>query len=523
MARVRAFLRVTRTEALPLDFDAAGGSGGGSVDTTWQQVFFSLRSGFQKEAVEVAQLAGGHGAASSAELASALAEWVRSGGSVSAATAIRVSEDASRVLRNPAAVGRHYRLLVSAIVAGDSSLGDKVHSEAPGLFGTIEDLLWFKLSLVRESPEANGAGGGLGSASPGPVFSTSEPYTIAELQRCGPKGPKNRFEEGPWGGVSAPALSRVPSPLVCVLPPLLTAALTPHLRYLNKYPPEHYSKAGREPLLYATVLLLSLQFTAALRYLTRDAAAEALQPEGVHLAAALTAEGALRGCGLEVGAALATEAATLIAGYGRALAHSRPKDSLEYLAVAASAAAAASPPAERARAEAGYFATLVKELLREPSAIPQILGDGPGVGGELARFLPSDASRREVAAAAAADCEAAALYDVAIDLYRRVGNAAAALSLVNRKLGDAITAAVSGRSGAAESVREAAARGRELAEAARQQGDRREVEAFQQLLKVEALLSAARKGAHAEARAPHIVSYHHMDVMRCDATRCDAM
>lgn len=39
----------------------------------------------------------------------------------------------------------------------------------------------------------------------------------------------------------------------------------PFLRYLNKYPPEHYSKAGREPLLYATVLLLSLQFAAALR------------------------------------------------------------------------------------------------------------------------------------------------------------------------------------------------------------------------------------------------------------------
>lgn len=234
------------------------------------------------------------------------------------------------------------------------------------------------------------------------------------------------------------------------------------------------------------------------RYLTRDAAAEAFQTEGVHLAVALTAEGALSGCGVEVGAALASEAATLVAGYGRALAHSRPREALEYLAVAASAAAGASPAPERAQAEAGAFASLVKELLREGNAVAEVLGDGPGVGGELARFLPAEAVRREVVAAAAADCEAAALYDVAAELHRRVGNAAAALSLVNRKLGDAITASVAGRAGGAEAVREAASRGRALADAARAQGDRREVEAFEQLLKVDALLAASRKGAHGE-------------------------
>lgn len=116
LARVRAFLRATRTENIPLDFDAQGG--GAAVDTTWQQVFFCLRSGFHKEAVEVAQGATGHSGAGSAELAAALGEWVASGGAgVSAATALRVSEDAGRVLRNPAAVARHFRLLVSAIVS----------------------------------------------------------------------------------------------------------------------------------------------------------------------------------------------------------------------------------------------------------------------------------------------------------------------------------------------------------------------------------------------------------------------
>jgi hypothetical protein len=39
--------------------------------------------------------------------------------------------------------------------------------------------------------------------------------------------------------------------------------------YLLKYPSSHYSKDGKEPLLYATVLLLSLQFRQAITYLTK--------------------------------------------------------------------------------------------------------------------------------------------------------------------------------------------------------------------------------------------------------------
>ena len=43
--------------------------------------------------------------------------------------------------------------------------------------------------------------------------------------------------------------------------------------YLRQFPSKHYSCDGRDPLMYVNVLLLSLQFKAALQYLLSDPAA----------------------------------------------------------------------------------------------------------------------------------------------------------------------------------------------------------------------------------------------------------
>jgi hypothetical protein len=45
--------------------------------------------------------------------------------------------------------------------------------------------------------------------------------------------------------------------------------------YLRQFPSKHYSCEGRDPLMYVSVLLLSLQFKAALHYMLNDPAAAA--------------------------------------------------------------------------------------------------------------------------------------------------------------------------------------------------------------------------------------------------------
>ena len=57
--------------------------------------------------------------------------------------------------------------------------------------------------------------------------------------------------------------------------------------YLQQFPGAHYSAQGREPLLYATVLLLSLQFRAAVAFLARDGSARDYRVDAPHLAIAL--------------------------------------------------------------------------------------------------------------------------------------------------------------------------------------------------------------------------------------------
>lgn len=59
--------------------------------------------------------------------------------------------------------------------------------------------------------------------------------------------------------------------------------------YLGQFPAAHYSHGGREPLLYCTVLLLSLQFRAAVAFLAQDASARDYRVDAPHLAIALTA------------------------------------------------------------------------------------------------------------------------------------------------------------------------------------------------------------------------------------------
>jgi hypothetical protein len=488
LALVHAFLRAKLRGAGPLDFDGAPPGGGAVVDTAWQVAYYCARSGFMDEAAAAAQAAAtsrglGRNIAAAMLVVASTARAGGAGGAggpsgaAAAEAYARASEDAEAALREaPPAAGRAFRLALGAALCGDARAGDAAHAACPELFGTIEDFLWHKLTLVRSGAAAVAASAALPGtpATPGAPASASAlvPYMLSDLQA-----------------------------------------------YLARFEPAHYAKGGREPLLAATVLVLSLRFAAALSFLAEDPLAEGYALDGVHVAAALTAAGALRGAGGERGADVAGAAARLLASYGRQCAAPAPARAAEYFALAAEAAACAAraaapqrgPGAAAAAAAApgtaadatAVLEALLRELLRHPGAAAPLLGASGVDGGALARFVPDGSRRRDLVSVAAGECRAAALTEQAMELHTRAGEPGAALELLNGKLADALTAAAVAPSAAAADAAAAAcaallARGADLAAAAAARGERAQTAAFAALRVVEALLRDARAGRHAQ-------------------------
>ncbi|KAF9596263.1 hypothetical protein IFM89_008426 [Coptis chinensis] len=102
-----------------LDFDASDARRQPPLDTTWQQIYFCLRTGYYDEARYVVL-----SSCVSQQFAPQLSEWITSGGMVSAETPATASEECEKIQI-------------------DQLLGD-----IATLFNTIEDFLWFKLAPV---------------------------------------------------------------------------------------------------------------------------------------------------------------------------------------------------------------------------------------------------------------------------------------------------------------------------------------------------------------------------------------
>lgn len=66
-----------------------------------------------------------------------------------------------------------YQLLVYALLAGDSRSVDNLFKLSPGLFPTMEDYIWVKLSLVNTAPGA----AGLGGSSSGGLYNLSGSFS----------------------------------------------------------------------------------------------------------------------------------------------------------------------------------------------------------------------------------------------------------------------------------------------------------------------------------------------------------
>ncbi|KAK8690313.1 hypothetical protein V6N13_089007 [Hibiscus sabdariffa] len=125
--RVRAFLRIRLRDYGILDFDAGDAQRQPPFDTTWQQIYFCLRSGYYDEAREVALLS-------------------RASHQFAPLSGLTVEAWFQRILQ----------LLLQKSVKKCSEwvIGqiDRLLRDIPSLFSTIEDFLWFILAAVHDLP-----------------------------------------------------------------------------------------------------------------------------------------------------------------------------------------------------------------------------------------------------------------------------------------------------------------------------------------------------------------------------------
>ncbi|KAL5738915.1 hypothetical protein ACOSQ2_028095 [Xanthoceras sorbifolium] len=400
LQRIRAFLRIRLRDYGVLDFDAGDARRQPPVDTTWQQIYFCLRTGYYDEARNVAL-----SSRASHQFAPLLTEWINNGGMVPPEIAATASEECEKMLRLGDRVGRaaydKKKLLLYAIISGSRRQIDRLLRDLPTLFNTIEDFLWFKLSAIRDVPDG----------APSVVLSEgSPPYSLDDLQV-----------------------------------------------YLNKFDPSYYTKHGKDPLVYPYILLLSIQLLPAALYLSKEAGDEGYNIDAAHISIVLADHGVLSevaGAGQKLGVMDAyAEASSIIRQYGSAyLRLGNLQMALEYYAQAAAAVGGGQLSwtgrgnMDQQRQKSLMLKQLLTELLLRDGGVYLLLGSrGAGEEGELRRFLPDINARQQFLLEAARQCQDAGLYDKSIEIQKRVGAFSMALDTINKCLSEAICALSRGR------------------------------------------------------------------------------
>ncbi|KAJ9514712.1 hypothetical protein QJQ45_028405 [Haematococcus lacustris] len=209
------------------------------------QVYFSLRNGWVDAARKAAQAAYEPALTRLGEggFRSLLEDWLRLGGRLPERTATQLARVCESLLHDKAALSSQpkqpYLVLVLALLAGDVRSCDALAAtlaalKQPSVLTTIEDYMWSKLTLFQ----AGQTGAAPSSSSPLPMSSSLDRGSLLSGMASG-------FSSG-------------------LLVPYGLAELHADI---NRWPAAYYTKQGSEPLLYVTVLLLSLQFNTALAFL----------------------------------------------------------------------------------------------------------------------------------------------------------------------------------------------------------------------------------------------------------------
>ncbi|XP_022847736.1 nuclear pore complex protein NUP93A-like [Olea europaea var. sylvestris] len=397
---IRAFLRIRLRDYGVLDFDAGDARRQPPVDTTWQQIYFCLRTGYYSEAREVSRTS-----RVSLQFAPLLNEWITTGGMVSTETATAASEECDKMLRMGDRVGRasydKKKLLLYAIISGSRRHIDRILRELPTIFNTIEDFLWFKLSSIRDFSG--------GSSSSVVLNDGLSPYSLDDLQA-----------------------------------------------YLNKFEPSYYTKNGKDPLVYPYILLLSIQLLPAILYLSKDMGGEAYNIDGVHMAIVFADHGVLSegsASGQKLGVMDASaEASSIIRQYGTVYLRSDDLSmALEYYVQAAAAVGGGQlswmgrGSVDQQRQRILMLKQLLAELLLHDGGIDLLLGPRHAGEGHLGRFLTDLNTRQQFLLEAARHCQDVGLYDKSVEIQKRIGAFSAALDTINKCLAEAICSLSRGR------------------------------------------------------------------------------
>nr|VDD15794.1 unnamed protein product [Brassica rapa] len=401
LQRIRAFLRIRLREYGVLDFDSPDARRQPPVDTTWQQIYFCLRTGYYEEAKEIAR-----STRSSQQFAPLLTEWITKDGMVAAETAAIASEECEKMLRMGDRLGRtaydKKKLLLYTIISGSRRQIERILRDLSTLFNTIEDFLWFKLACIKDVS---------GASSSSVVLNDGlAPYSLDDLQI-----------------------------------------------YLNKFEPSYYTKNGKDPLVYPYVLLLSVQLLPAIMHLSKEAGEGGYNIDAVHIAISLVdhsvlSEGSGTGHKLSVMDANA-EASSMVRQYGSMfLHHGDLQMTVEYYAQAAvtvgggQLAWSGRSNTDQQRQRNLMLKQLLTEILLREGGIYFLLGGrGSGEEGQLGRFFPDSRLRQQFLIEAAHQCQEAGLYDKSIEIQKRVGAFASALETINKCLSEAICSLARGR------------------------------------------------------------------------------
>lgn len=463
LQKIRAFLRVRLRDHGVLDFDAGDARRQPPVDTTWQQIYYCLRTGYYEEARDIAQ-----SSRVANQFAPQLDEWITSGGMLSPETASTASEECERMLRMGDRVGRpgydRKKLLLYAIISGCRHQIDRLLRDLPNLFNTIEDFMWFKLSAVRYFP----------CESPSIVLGEGlVPYSLEDLQD-----------------------------------------------YLNKFEPAHYTKNGKDPLVYPYVLLLSIQLLPAVLHLCKEVGDEGYNVDSVHFSIVLADQGCFsEGAGntQKIGVMdPSAEVASIIRQYGSLYLHQgNLLLAVEYYAQAAAAMGGGElswifrASVDQQRQRDLMLKQLLTEILLRDGGILLLLGPrGTGEEGELRKYFMDWKTQEQFLLEAAAQSQEAGLYDKSVEIHKRVGAFARALTTINKCLSDAIYAMLHGRLDGDSRVASLTQSGNDILEAFKYSPDsslqEKELIAEQQtvLRQLEAILSIhklARTGKYVDA------------------------
>ncbi|WOL18253.1 nuclear pore complex protein [Canna indica] len=399
LEKIQAFLRVRLRDHGALDFDAGDMRRQPPIDTTWQQIYYCLRTGYYDEARKVAE-----SSRAAHHFAPRLSEWIASGGSVSPETAAAASEECEKLLRMGDRAGRpgydRKKLLLYAIVSGNRRQIDRLIRDLPTLFNTIEDFLWFKLSAVRDFS---------GGSSSIVLSEGLVPYSLDDLQG-----------------------------------------------YLNKFDPSYYTKNGKDPLVYPYVLLLSIQLLPAVLYLSKEVGEEGYNVDAVHISIALADNGVIsEGIGIDrkIGIMDAcAEVASLIRQYGSVyLRQGNLELAIEYYAQAAAAMGGGEVSwiergsNDQQRQRNMMLRQLLTEILLQDSGISLLLGPRGTGEGVLCKYMSDWDNRRQFLLEAARQCQESGLHDKSVEIHKRVGAFSVALETVNKCLSDVICAMSRGR------------------------------------------------------------------------------